>query len=43
MINNLEKLIEGYKIVVANNNVKTAEAYTSVTNILNTMVGKKSF
>lgn len=43
MINNLEKLIEGYKIVVANNNVKTAEAYTSVTNILNTMVGKKTF
>ena len=43
MIKNLEGLCEGYKTIVDNNNVKIAQANKDVADVINTMIGKKTF
>lgn len=43
MINNLEKLIDGYNIVLSNNMTRVAEADMATAEILNTLIGKKTF
>jgi hypothetical protein len=43
MINNLEKLIDGYNIVLSNNTARVAEADMAAAEVLNTLIGKKTF
>lgn len=43
MIKNLEELCVGYKTIVDNNNVKIAQANKDVADVINTMIGKKTF
>ena len=43
MIKNLEELCTGYKIIVDNNNVKIAQANKDVVDVVNTLIGKKTF
>lgn len=43
MIKNLEGLCEGYRTIIDNNNVKIAQANKDVSDIINTMIGKKTF
>lgn len=43
MIKNLEELCTGYKTIVDNNNVKIAQANKGVADVINTMIGKKTF
>lgn len=43
MIKNLEELCVGYKTIVDNNNVKIAQANKDVADVVNTMIGKKTF
>ena len=43
MINNLEKLIDGYNIVLSNNTARVAEADMATAEVLNTLIGKKTF
>lgn len=43
MIKNLEELCSGYRIIIDNNCVKEAQANRDVTEILNTMIGKREF
>ena len=43
MIKNLEELCVGYKTIVDNNNVKVAQANKDVVDVVNTLIGKKTF
>lgn len=43
MIKNLEELCVGYKTIVDNNNVKIAQANKDVVDVVNTLIGKKTF
>lgn len=43
MIKNLEELCVGYKTIIDNNHVKLAQANKDVTDIVNTLVGKREF
>lgn len=43
MIKNLEGLCEGYRTIIDNNNVKITQANKDVADIINTMIGKKTF
>lgn len=43
MIKNLEELCSGYKILIENNSVKTAQANKDVVDVLNTLIGKREF
>lgn len=43
MIKNLEELCEGYQTIIDNNVVKVSQARKEVTDIINTLVGKKEF
>lgn len=43
MIKNLEELCEGYRLIIDNNNVKTAQASKDVADVVNQMIGKKEF
>lgn len=43
MIKNLEGLCEGYKTIIENNNVKVAQANKDVTDVVNTLIGRKEF
>ena len=43
MIKNLEELCVGYKTIVDNNNVKINQANKDVADVINTMIGKKTF
>lgn len=43
MIKNLEELCTSYKTIVDNNNVKIAQANKGVADVINTMIGKKTF
>ena len=43
MIKNLEELCVGYKTVIDNNSVKTAQANKDVVDVLNTLIGKREF
>lgn len=43
MIKNLEELCAAYKTVIENNGVKVAQANKDVTDVLNTLIGKREF
>ena len=43
MIKNLEELCIAYKGIIDNNGVKIAQASKNVTDVLNTLIGKKEF
>lgn len=43
MIKNLEELCVSYKSIIDNNGVKIAQASKNVTDVLNTLIGKKEF
>lgn len=43
MINNLEDLCEGYKLIINNNSVKVVQANKDVTDVVNTLIGKREF
>lgn len=43
MIKNLEELCGGYKAIIDNNCVKIAQANKDVADVINTMIGKKTF
>lgn len=43
MIKNLEELCVGYKTVIDNNSVKTAQANKDVVDVLNTLIGRREF
>ncbi len=43
MINNLEELCEGYKLIINNNSVKIAQANKDITDVVNTLIGKREF
>lgn len=43
MIKNLEELCSGYKTIIDNNIVKVSQANRDVTDVLNTLIGKKEF
>lgn len=43
MIKNLEELCVGYKTIVDNNNVKVTQANKDVADVVNTLIGKKTF
>lgn len=43
MIKNLEELCTGYKTIIDNNYVKVSQANKDVSEVLNTLIGKKEF
>lgn len=43
MIKNLEGLCEGYKTIIDNNVVKTAQANKEIVDVVNTLISKKEF
>lgn len=43
MIKNLEELCTGYRLIIDNNCVKITQATQEVTEVLNTLIGKKTF
>ena len=43
MINNLEELCSGYKLILDNNSVKLTQATRDVADIINVFIGKKEF
>lgn len=43
MINNLEELCSGYQTIIDNNQVKVTQVKMEVTDIMNTLIGKKEF
>ena len=43
MIKNLEELCKGYQIIIDNNAVKTSQANREVSDVVNTLIGKREF